>query len=77
MLKYEIRTDKHYFEEIGEAETYGIDVIGENGKIEESILDISFDKEKIMGLVSLCNEEEVEAIHLRDIIEDFFACAVK
>ena len=38
-----------------------------------SIEDISPDKRAVDSLVALCNSEELEPVHLYDIVEDFLA----
>lgn len=51
-------------------DTYGIGVVVDY-ILEDYILDISVDFEKVYHLVKLCNEEDLSAIHLRDVVEDF------
>lgn len=51
------------------ATTYGIGVLIDNTLV-DYILDVSLDFDKIKTLVSLLNLEELEPIHLKDIVED-------
>ena len=58
-------------DENGEKYTvYGIDAVNDNGYILESHTDIFFDRLKAEEFVSLCNECELELIHLPDVVED-------
>ncbi len=49
--------------------TYGIAAIC-NGVIIDKALDISADFDKIQSLCSLCNENNLDPIHLHDIAQD-------
>lgn len=49
--------------------TYGIGVLKDNAMI-DCIEDISDDYNAIKSLVLMCNEEELELIHLMDVAED-------
>lgn len=51
-------------------DTYGIGVVVDY-VLEDYILDVSVEFEKVHRLVKLCNEEDLSAIHLRDVVEDF------
>ncbi len=57
----------------GSQTTYGIsayDTLSAQTII-ASVTDITADKEKLEGLVELCNREGLSPIHLYDVIEDF------
>lgn len=49
--------------------TYGIGAL-QNNIMLDYILDISDDYNRIFSLVQLCNEEQLEPIHLQDIAEN-------
>ena len=49
---------------------YGIDAVNNNGYILESHTDIFFDRLKAEKFISLCNDCELELIHLPDVVED-------
>ena len=49
---------------------YGIDAVDKYGNILSSYTDIFFDKTKAEKFVALCNNCELELIHLPDVIED-------
>ena len=51
-------------------DTYGIGVVVDY-VLEDYILDVSVEFEKVHRLVKLCNEEDLSAIHLRDVVDDF------
>ncbi len=70
-MLYKIRIDKFNFEEIGDCDTYGIDVFDDNNTLVKSVPDISFNKEEISGLIKDCNDLEVDVCHIDNIIEDF------
>ncbi len=51
--------------------TYGVGVL--RGKyLIDYVLNVSPNYHKVLSLVNLCNEEELDPIHLRDVIEDSF-----
>lgn len=55
---------------------YGIAVVTEyDGVITVliSVLDLSTDIHLVEGLVERCNSQELDPIHLRDVVADFFA----
>ena len=41
--------------------------------IAATVCDITDDKTRLQALVALCNELQLDLVHLDDIIEDFFA----
>lgn len=50
---------------------YGIGVL--RGKcLIDCVLNVSKNYHKVLSLVNLCNEERLDPIHLRDVIEDSF-----
>ena len=49
---------------------YGIDAVDKRGNILASYTDIFFDRTKAENFVALCNECELELIHLPDVVED-------
>ena len=52
-------------------ETYGIEIW--NGeRIEKSIIDISPYCDRVSLLINLCNELDLDPIHIYDVIEDYF-----
>lgn len=51
---------------------YGI-AAEEEGKIIKAIEDISLNSKDVEGLVSCCNEESLESVHLEDVVNDFLA----
>lgn len=62
---YQINETKVKTEDNEEALSYGItykDII---------IEDVSVEKEKIEKLVHLCNELELDPIHIHDVVDDF------
>ena len=55
--------------------TYGIAVcsFGSGVRQEETVNDVSTDRERLCALVDLCNRLALEPLHLHDVIEDFLA----
>ena len=53
-----------------EVTTYGIGVL-KNHIMLEYVLDISDDQNAVVSLLNLCDEGQVEPIHLKDIVENF------
>ncbi len=67
---YRLRKDWVHDEEEKEYIVYGIDIITSDEKILSSVPDIFFDKQRALAFVKLCNECELELIHLADAVED-------
>lgn len=71
MINYKLREDVLALNEQS-YKTYGIDVLDTKTKeILKSVEDISLDKSPLEELISLCNELELDTVHLEDVIEDF------
>jgi transcriptional regulator with XRE-family HTH domain len=49
---------------------YGIDILSSSGENIKSIPDIFLNEKKAKEFVSLCNSEELDIIHIYDVIED-------
>lgn len=50
--------------------SYGIE-LWKNGELARRISDVSVDSEGLHELVRLCNELELDPVHLDDVVEDF------
>lgn len=50
---------------------YGISVNGSNTNAPLLFHDISTNQDDVVKLISLCNELQLDPIHIRDVIEDF------
>ena len=50
---------------------YGISVKDFKNHQSLNFNDISIDKDKIVKLISLCNELHLDPIHIKDVIDDF------
>ena len=68
---YRLKTGKVMDEELSEHIVYGIEAAAADGKIIMDIPDVSTDFSTANKLVSLCNSENLDSIHLFDVIEDF------
>lgn len=68
--RYILRTDTVTDEDNQRYTVYGITAIDSRGAEQETFPDIFFDKQKAEEFVTLCNTEELELIHLADVIDD-------
>lgn len=69
MYKYDVRKDYILDEENVKHTVYGIEV-RQNDKLIKSIPNVFLDLKKAESFVVLCNSEELELVHLMDVIED-------
>lgn len=70
IFRYEL-IQAGFVDELGNKHlTYGIKAIDKNGKTIEAIENIYTDVKQAEKLIELCNEEKVELVHFRDVIED-------
>ena len=69
-IRYILRTDTVTDEDNQRHTVYGITAIDSRGAEQEMFPDIFFDKKKAEDFVNICNSEELELIHLADVIED-------
>lgn len=56
-------------DDCGSYVTYGIEYLGQEERV--AVSDISLDKDEVQSLADLCNELELDPIHLLDVAEDF------
>lgn len=69
MYQYQLTTS-NLIVDVEENLTHGIRASNESGE-SVKIPDISANKSEVEKLVSLCNELQLDPIHLEDIVEDF------
>ena len=67
--RYQIIRTKQNIEGVGEMESYGIACDSDDEPV--AIPDITTDLETVSALLGLLNRNDVSAIHLRDIVEDY------
>ena len=67
---YRVREDAIHDEDRKKYMVYGIEAVDSKGKILKSFPDIFFDRREAKRFVNLCNENDLELIHLADIVED-------
>lgn len=73
MTLYRLRKDNLFHNDIGSYISYGIDIFdGSADKPIRSIPDISCKREPLEALIFLCNNLQLDVIHIDDVIEDFF-----
>lgn len=53
---------------------WGIGIYNQKGECEGKIQDITPDDRFAVQLAKLLNQEQLEAVHLKDVVEDFLAC---
>ncbi|MBQ8850428.1 MAG: hypothetical protein IJ011_08875 [Clostridia bacterium] len=70
--RYEAVREELYSDEIGEYTAYGIAVYLGNTRV-EFISDLTNDQGEICSLVNKCNENQLDAVHVYDVVEDFLA----
>ena len=70
MIHYDLHTGQAHSNEYGTYETYGV-TASCCGNIVCTIEDISLEKDKVMQLVKLCNEERLSLAHLEETVESF------
>lgn len=71
MFQYRLFNETLNSSEIGEYKTTGIMVLDENENELIKMSDVSTNEDDVKKVVDLCNQEQVEPIHLYDILEDF------
>lgn len=67
---YRVRNDIILDEERQAHTVYGIEAIGTEGEVLSSFPDVFSDKQKAECFASLCNDEGLSLIHLRNAVED-------
>ena len=67
---YQLRKDSISDEDGKPHLVYGIDILSSSGKILKSIPDIFLNEKEAKKFVTLCNSEELDIIHVYDVIED-------
>lgn len=70
MFNYYLFGEKVVNPYVGEYETFGIAVLDENGNELLKVSDVSAKEDDARMVVDLCNKEQLEPIHLQDVIED-------
>lgn len=68
---YKLRTDTIHDEHGTEFTVFGITATDSSGKTLDSIPDIFFEQRECEKLISLCNSEELDLIHLHDVVDDW------
>ena len=71
MADYTIFSDKYCLPEVGEYVSYGVCVYAD-GELVMCVPDVVTERERAESFVSLCNECDLDPVHLMDVIEDFF-----
>lgn len=49
---------------------YGVEAVDATGNILSCFSDVFFDRESAKSFVRACNEQEVELLHIRDVVDD-------
>ena len=69
MYRYIAVKEKLYHKDIGTYTSYGIKAF-KDGKEVGFVSDVSVDRDFVEELVELCNTEQLDPIHLFDVVED-------
>ncbi len=73
MITLKRRVDTLFLPEHGYYKTYGLDVYdADSAELIDSVQDISPEEDKVNAFVELCNSNDVDEIHLYDLIDNFF-----
>lgn len=67
---YTVRQDLIKNEDEKETPVFGIDTFDESGRLVASLPDIFTNKERTERLAQLCTEQDLDAVHLKDVVED-------
>ena len=70
LFRYRLKKNIICDEEGADYTVYGIEAVAPKGNIIQSFIDIFFSQQKAEQFVSLCNDEELALIHLKDAVED-------
>ena len=74
-FKYKTVREKLNSDELGSYVTYGI-IIYKNKELLKYISDVSTIKRDVQDLVRRCNEEQLDPIHIEEVISDYLADSV-
>lgn len=74
MLQYTV-IKNHMQNAIGTYDSFGM-AVSDNGLIIKVFEDLTFIKDEIDALVDLCNNEQVELVHIDDVVENFLLYGV-
>lgn len=69
MITYYVQEENLYHTEIGFYTSFGILAL-QNDKLIGHVSDVFEDREKADTFVKLCNESQLDIIHLYDVIDD-------
>ena len=67
---YEVIREELHSDELGDYVTYGIQMSAENNVL-KMISDVSTNREYVKELVQRCNSEQLDPIHIDDVVSDF------
>ena len=69
MLEYKVISETSTHPDIGSFDTFGLEVY-ENGTLIQTESDVSAEWDVVNRIARLCNEEQLEPVHLRDVIQN-------
>ena len=69
-FNYEIVKENVEDDLLGDYITYGIVATDENNLIIQAVSDVSIDSDVVKNIVKLCNDYQLEPIHLLDVVDD-------
>ncbi len=71
MITYKLSEESFESDDGDSYISFGVIAESDKGKIIASVLDLSTERSEVERLISLCNELELDPIHLNDVAEDF------
>ena len=78
MVKYKVIVEHLQNSEFLEYDAYGVCAyIEESGTVVASFSDVFLEKEKAQELAELCNINELDPIHLRDVVDDMIVWSIR
>ena len=73
---YEVNKEKNSHIDIGTYNSYGINVyvhVNDRNMFLMNVPDLFLDEQKALEFADLCNEQQLELVHLSDVIEDILS----
>lgn len=69
MLEYKVVPCTAIHPDVGSFASFGLEVY-EDGALIHTQSDVSVERDVVNRIARLCNEEQVEPVHLRDVVQD-------
>ncbi|MBQ2614738.1 MAG: hypothetical protein IJB80_05375 [Clostridia bacterium] len=74
MVRYQLIQGEYVVEDAVQVKYISYGIAAYEGETERArIEDVSLEKKEVEELVKICNDEELDLVHLRAVVEDFLA----